>query len=107
MQVGKLDQRVVLQSQSNSTNDLGEVIKSYETVATVWGHVISRKGSESFQAARTESTRVIKIKIRYRSDIKTDWRIQWQDESYNVIDIDRTLRRNNELWLMCETVEAE
>jgi SPP1 family predicted phage head-tail adaptor len=107
LQIGKLDQRVVLQSLGASSNDFGEVIKSYTTVATVWGHVISQKGSESFEAARTESTRTIKIKIRYRSDVKTDWRIQWMGESYNVTDVDRSLRRQGELWLMCESVVAE
>lgn len=96
-----------MQSLSTSTNDFGEVIKDYTTIDTVWGNVISQRGSESFQAARTESTRLIKIKIRYRDDVRTTWRIQWQDENYNIIDVDRSLRRKNELWLMCENVEAD
>jgi SPP1 family predicted phage head-tail adaptor len=106
VQIGKLDDRVTLQSESNTTNDFGEVIKSYVDVETVWADVISRKGDESFQAASMRSERVIKIKIRYRTDVVTKWRIKWNDEFYNIIDVDRSLRRKGELWLMCENVEA-
>ena len=107
MKTGKLDQQITLQSLSVTSNDFGEVIKGYSDVATVWGHVISRRGTESFEASRMGSDRQIKVKLRFRDDIKTDWRIGWDGEFYNVIDVDRSLRRKGELWLMCESVVAE
>ena len=106
MEIGALDQRVALQ-ELTETNNFGEVVKTYATQATVWAKVVSQKGSESFEAARQGSIRSIKVLIRYRTDIETDWRVSWQGQLYNVVDVDRSLRRDGELWLMCETSEAE
>ena len=64
MQIGKLDERIVLQSLVE-TNNGGELSQAYTTQATVWGEVISEKGSESFESARVNATAKIKIKIRY------------------------------------------
>lgn len=107
MQTGKLDQRLTLQQETVSTNDFGEVVKGYSDIATVWAHVISRRGQESFDASRNFSTRIIKVKIRYRDDIETTGRVSWNGDFYNIVDVDRSLRRDGELWLMCESVEAE
>lgn len=106
MKTGGLDQRITLQSQSTA-NVGGEVTKSYTTQATVWGLVISQKGDESFESARMNSRQIIKVKIRYRSDVETTWRVQWMGQSYSVLSVDRSLRRDGELWLMCEGLEME
>lgn len=106
MRTGKLDQRVTIQTVTESRNDYGELIKTWGGDVDVWADVISRKGEESFEASRIGSRRQIKVKMRYRS-ITTDQRILWMAETYNIIDVDRSLRREGELWLMCETVEAE
>lgn len=106
MEIGKLDQKITLESLSES-NDFGELTKSYILVGEVWAHVISEKGSESFEASRLSSKEVIKVLIRYRSDVLTDWRITWSGNTYNVTHVDRSLRRDGQLWLMCETLEAE
>lgn len=105
MEIGTLDQRITLQSLTE-TNNFGEVVKEYTDVQETWAMVISQKGAESFEAARMGSVRTIKVKMRYRSDIETDWRIKWMDELYQVISVDRSKRRDGELWLMCETSEA-
>lgn len=106
MRTGKLDQRVTLQTLTESRNEYGELIKTYADADTVWADVISRKGDESFEASRMQSNKQIKIKMRYRSDVTTEYKIKWMDQSYNVIDVDRSLRRDGELWLMCESVIA-
>lgn len=106
MKIGDLDKRIILQDLVE-TNNFGEIVKTYSNIATVWAKIISQKGSESFEAARMSSTQKLKIKLRYRADVKTDWRIEWEGQFYNVIDIDRTLRRDGELWLMVESVVAE
>lgn len=106
MDIGKLDERIELQVQTE-TNNFGEVVKAYVTQATVWAKIISQKGAESFEAARMGSSRAIKVQLRFRDDVKTDWRIIWDGEPYNIVDVDRTMRRDGELWLMCETSEAE
>lgn len=106
MQTGKLDQRVILQSDTEAANSSGEVVKSYTTVATVWAHVISQKGDEAFESARVNAKRTVRIKIRFRSDVDLKWRCVWNDENYNIIEVDRSQRRLGELWVTAEAVGA-
>lgn len=105
MQTGKLDQRIVLQ-ELTETNNFGELVQTYTTVATVWADVISQRGAESFEAARINAVETIRVKIRYRDDIMTDWRIQWNGKNYNVIYLDQSERRKGETWMTCEVVGA-
>lgn len=102
-QTGKLDQRVTLQSLAE-TNNSGQLQQVYSDVATVWAEVIARKADEAFEAARTNARRTIRVRIRYRADVTTKWRLVWQGQAYNIIDPDRSARRDGSLWLTCEAV---
>ena len=105
MRTGDLDQRIVLQSVT-STNNVGSVTESYATVATVWGHVMSQRGQEALESARLNARETIRVKIRYRTDVDVKWRIQWGGQNYNIKAVDRSNRRDGELWLTAELVGA-
>lgn len=105
MQTGKLDQRIILQSVSE-TNDNGQLLLTYSTVATVWGKVISQRGNEAFEAARTNATETLRILIRHRDDVTNKWRVSWNDQFYEVINTDRSMRRKGELWLTARLLGA-
>lgn len=105
VQIGKLDQRIVV-SQPTTTNTMGSVEKSYSDVATLWAYVISERGNEAFQAARTQGKAQIRVLVRYRADITNGWRVTWRSQNYNITYVDRSGYRKGELWLTCETAEA-
>jgi SPP1 family predicted phage head-tail adaptor len=105
MQIGKLDQRVTLQSLAE-TNTSGGLTQAYTTVATVAGHVISQRGTEAFEAARVNARETIRVLLRYRTDLTAKWRIQWAGQTYNVLHVDRSQRRDGMLWLTAEVVGA-
>lgn len=102
MQTGKLDQRVIIQALTVTQNDLGESLQSYATLATVWGHVMSQRGQEAFEAARVNARETIRVQVRYRDDVTLKHRIQWQSQTYNIIALDRSSRRDGYLWLTAE-----
>lgn len=102
MITGELDQQIILQSLTETQNDFGELDQSYSTQATVWGRVISEKGNEAFESARVNARQKVRVAIRYRTDVTQKWRFQWGGQTYNIIYIDRTLRRDGELWLTGE-----
>lgn len=106
MQTGKLDQRVTIEAMTE-VNESGSLTKSYADVTTVWAHVISQRGNESFEAARTNTRETIRVKMRFRTDITPESRIRWRDTSYNVKYIDESNRRNGELWLTCEVIDKQ
>lgn len=99
--IGKLDQRIVLQSLAE-TNTNGQLVRVWTTVATVWGFVMESKGAEAFQAARINASDMIRVKLRYRDDVTVKWRLQWQGQNYGITHIDRTEQRGGYLWLMAK-----
>lgn len=105
MRVGDLDQQIQLQ-QNTQVNDAGDLQSQWTTTATVWGKVISQRGSEAFQASRNNATEAIRVQMRYRADVTTDWRLIWQGQNYNITAVDRSQRRLGELWVTAEVNEA-
>lgn len=111
MKSGEQDQLVYFEYPTD-TNVEGENITTWTDASgdsppsPDYAYIISAKGSEAFTAARTQSNRIIRGRVRYRSDIKTPWRVKWNDEYYYIIEVDRSARRNGELWFTAENKVA-
>lgn len=105
MQSGELDQKIELQSQVE-VNDHGSYKQTYTTFATVWGRIITPRGSEAFESARTTGKESIRVCIRYRNDVNAQTKIKWNNQVYNVMPPDRSLRRKGELWFNAEAGDA-
>lgn len=98
MNIGKMDQQIILQSLAE-TNSGGSLSQAWSTVATVWGNVLQPRGSEAFEASRLNATETIRVRIRYRSDVLTKWRLQWMGQNYSINELDRSERRDGYLWI--------
>lgn len=98
MQAGKLDQKIELYSKAQ-VNSFGSVTEAWTLVAEVWGHVISQRGNEAFEAARTNAKETIRVKLRYRADVETTWRVRWFGQDYAIFAVDRSMQRKGELWV--------
>lgn len=107
MRIGRLDQRVTLLELVEGVDEFGAPIEEWVEQGTVSADVIAQRGDESFEAARTEATRLIKVLMRFRDDVTTTWRLQWRGEAYDIVDVDRAERRKGELWLMGRLRGAE
>jgi SPP1 family predicted phage head-tail adaptor len=103
--IGKLDKQAELFSQTE-TNNLGSISVAYTSQGTVWGYIYSARGDEAFEAARVNAKETIRLLIRYRDDVTVKWRVAVQGQTYNIKHVDRSQRRNGELWLTCEVVSA-
>lgn len=107
MTTGDLDKIIYLQKQVE-TRQGGEMIQSYVDISDndpatpTWAMIISQKGSEAFEQARNNSKSIIRVKVRYRDDIDTTCRAVWQDQNYNITEIDRSQRRGGYLWFTAE-----
>lgn len=105
MNIGELDQRIKLQSLVE-INDEGSLTQTWKTLEIVYGKVKSERGSEAFEAARTNARETIRVLIRYREDITTKWRLEWMGQFYSVTAVDRSAHRRGELWLTAQLVGA-
>jgi SPP1 family predicted phage head-tail adaptor len=106
MQSGLLDQIIQLISHT-TTNEGGEMIDIYTILDDiVFAQVISQKGKEAFEAARTNARNNVRVGMRYRDDLDTTWRFIWSGDTFNVTNVDRSMRRDGMLWVTGQAVGA-
>lgn len=83
-QAGQLDRRITIQSFTTTTDDFGEVVKSFTTLANVWAKVEDKRGNEGEDGNQLVATKRVEFLIRYRSDINEQMRIQYNNETYKI-----------------------
>ena len=83
-QSGQLDRRITIQSFNESTDDFGEVILSFTTLANVWAKVEEKSGSEGEDGNQMVATRKVDFFIRYRSDINEQMQVVYNNETYTI-----------------------
>ena len=106
MQTGKLDQTIELLSLTE-VNSGGELTRDYVSEGKVFAHVKTQHGWEAMEAARTNAKQTIRVLLRFRADVNIKWKIIWEEQDYNIVAIDRSNRRQGELWLTCQVVGAK
>ena len=103
LSTGKMDARVELQSKTQ-VNELGQMVTTWNDEGAVWARVVSQKGSEAFESARENARETIRVGLRYRDDINTGWRLIYMDEAYSINYVDRSNRRQGEIWVTAELI---
>jgi SPP1 family predicted phage head-tail adaptor len=81
---GQLDRRITIHSFTTTTDDFGEVVKSFTTLANVWAKVEEKRGSEGEEGNQLVATKRVEFFIRYRSDIDEQMRITYNNETYKI-----------------------
>lgn len=103
MRSGDLDQKIKL-LKAVEINKQGSLSRQYIPIDDVWCKIISERGNETFESARQNARATIKILMRFRDDVDATWRIQWDGLNYEAIYVDKSLRRNGELWVTARTL---
>jgi SPP1 family predicted phage head-tail adaptor len=104
LEAGKLNKRVVVQQSitgSPAVNSFGEPNISWEDLATVWGAVEPLRGNEFWAQQQIQSEIVVRIRIRYRSDVLAGMRVYYNSKYYPIMSIIDPLELHKELQLMC------
>lgn len=85
-EIGELDQRVELQKEVRTPDNMGGFTSEWVTEDTVWAHVRPLRGSERDQADRTQAEGGYMVVIRWRGDVTEAWRIRWvnRDRIFNI-----------------------
>ena len=84
--IGELDQRIELQKEVFTANDVGGQSAVWEKQATVWAHVRALTGREREHSDFLQSSGGYRIAIRNRSDldVTASWRVVWRGKTLNV-----------------------
>lgn len=104
--IGELNQRVNLQYATLVPDEQGGFTETWATVASdIPAKVKPRRTTEAIVARQTAGISVIDVTIRYRSDVRSSWRVQHGSRYYAIIgapvDVD-----NRHRWLVMECKEA-
>lgn len=106
MQIGRLEHQILFQKPT-SQNKSGQISTVWVDDGTVWATVTSQRGDEAFEAARTNASETVRVLMRYRPDIDTTFRFVWEGQTYYVTLVDRSKRRQGELWLTAQLTGAK
>jgi head-tail adaptor len=108
MKAGRLHHTVVLQSQSNTKNAMGEFVETYSTIATRRASIEPVNGREYWQQSGEHSDVTTRIRIRRDSTLAAlkpkDRCVDTTFSPQAVYDIESVIRpreRFQELVLMC------
>jgi SPP1 family predicted phage head-tail adaptor len=103
VRIGDLKKRITLQSVSETPDAMGGMTQTWSDVAEVWAAIWPASAREYMAAQSNVMSVSHRIRIRYRSDITSAWRIYYSDAGkyYNIVGIIDPNMRHWVLDLMC------
>lgn len=99
IRAGRLRHRIALQQNTPTQADDGSRVDSWTTVATVWGELLESRGREYLAAQEAHSELDAKIRIRYRPDVRPEWRAQFDGRTFDIQHVADLKGRRRELEL--------
>ncbi|SDY84663.1 phage head closure protein [Thermoactinomyces sp. DSM 45892] len=104
LNVNDLRHRIRILDRVITRDDEGSPIEDWTTKVTLWAEVNPLSGREYYQAAAVQSENDVKIRIRYRADISTDMRVQFNQKLYDIQSVVDWNSEHRELHLTVKEV---
>ena len=101
MKIGTLKKRVTLQYPSMALDNMGGTDQTWTDSETIFAAIwpVSAKDRVSAAALTMEITH--RIRIRYKSNIKSNWRVKYGERYFAIIGIINPNESNRMLELLC------
>lgn len=101
MRIGDLNKRITLEYATKVPDGMGSFTLTWVAAATVFAAIWPVQGSELVQSMQTDMVINCRIRIRYRSVLRPDWRIKYGNRYFNIVSITNPSERNEWLDLYC------
>lgn len=102
MRIGSLNKRIELQYATKSPDGAGGFSTSYVVAATVYAAVWPTSANEVKAANAVTMVVSHRIRIRYRSGIKSNWRLKMGNRYFNIVSIIDPSEGHKFLDIMCK-----
>lgn len=102
MRAGDLNKRIEIQAPTRAGDGMGGFAETYSTICTVWAALWPTSASEMVKSMQQTMEISHRIRIRYRSALRSSWRIKFENRYFNVVSIINPNERNEWLDLMCK-----
>lgn len=108
LQAGVLDQRIdILQRQLAPDPEGGQALTWTTLYANVPAGVTPEQATEDFQSGRMIGITTYRIRIRYRSDVTNQHRVNWRGRKIDLRSVWNVSGANEELQLTGVEIEGE
>ena len=99
---GKLDERVTIESYSETQASTGEITETWATHHSCWAERVGKGGTETFEADQLTAINKVLWRIRYKSTVNEKMRIKDRNDEYYYIDSITLEGRDQWMLLMTE-----
>lgn len=99
MRAGELRNRITLQKPVHTRDDIQADVTTYADFITVWAAIEWGSGRRFSEAKQLNSEIQGVVRIRYRDDVKPEWRIKYKDRVFEILSISNLYERGRELQL--------
>lgn len=110
IKAGKLDRRITIRQRTKTQDPKrGTYSYAWSDLATVWAEVQEMLPSRAERIAEgiNIARRPIRVRTRYRDDITSDMRVQYQGAEYRIVGGPAELGRREGTEMVCELLSTE
>ena len=100
--IGSLNKRITLQYETKTADGMGGFSVVWTDSATIWAAIWPISANETIQSMQTDMIINHRIRIRYRSGVLPNWRINFGSRYFNIVSIINPSERGEWLDLMCK-----
>lgn len=87
MNIGKLNKRIIIESQSLTFDDVGQQVETWATFATVWANIKHNSGAETIKSDAITSSVKASFRIRYLKGLDAGMRVKYETSTYRILAI--------------------
>lgn len=106
IKLGDLDRKVVLLEYSTGKDKSGAPLTTFSELATVWAMINYRSSKEEEILNKETGVTMVDFYIRYRRDIDTKNKIQYDNRTYDILGVEE-VKRKQLLKIKTQQVEIE
>lgn len=107
MRIGDLKKRIELQKPTSASDGIGGYTKTYVSEHIVWAAIWPVSAKDQMQAGQMTGTITHRIRIRYNSELQSDWRIKYGDRYFAIMGPPVNQNEGNRILdLLCKEVET-
>ncbi len=102
MKIGDLNKRIILQYKTKVPDGMGGSNDTWVTAATIWAALWPISAADITAANSTTMVISHRIRIRYRSVLKSSWRIKYGNRYFAIVSIINVGEKNQILDIMAK-----
>lgn len=103
MNIGKLRDRVEIQSKQKTQNEFGEEAISYITVLTAWARVLTKSAREIFNSGLNNEIDY-KVLLRHNEQIVPEMVVVWNGKTLEIVSVLDADEKRKFMFLICKEI---